>query len=842
MTYQIWFQKSLLGHFTTLIDKMPKSTVKNFIYEIINDSLSENQFAKVLLTHFDRLDFSKKEKFYESILPHYTSFRSESFSAVHAKNEPDEITTSKDYRIRSIRLSNVRGIPASKDSVDYGIDFSTDNAINNAVILGGNGVGKSSIYNAIEFVYTNRIGEHALRCNDSNTPNDNTYREYLCHFNNLPNCTIETGAGQFSLSRTAYQSISKSNSTFNTSVLFINDYDIYCNGQKNFLSDETDAYSFHYLIASSLGMQHLLQFNTFLITFVEYKRVTESRDKNKLENEKSNLKEKLSSSLKEMNEKEQQLNALEINDRSEIEDRLRMLFKSLQGVKSLDFSNIYFDNVELDKNIDVFKKAYDKFIAFEFDDNSNKEAELLLLGQELLITSDGCPLCNNSKSTNDEIKTHIYNRLKLIQDASENFTLLRNSIAQFEHLIEDRYQQLNVIIAKLEDQNSQISSYNEFSELQRANSDIIDIIERFLSNYKLLRGQIDNSKEMLLNQRIFLYNQIIADSSNILYADFLNFAKEINQKTQNRISAIDKIEKKVISNSELSNNEQLKSLLQEEFSNLSQTVASAKSRIETIDKQLKDLDNKILLFKKITSEAKLLSAKLDEKVSGRVLRAIEPIKGTIEDILSEYLKEENLQIRIGMKEKVLSEEENIRTKYIVAEIKQVNVDSKNTVDLSPGIYFNTFRFRLFCMMISLSIGIAARNTFGINTPLIIDDVFYASDYSNKTSFKEFFIKLFQTFKHYNSGMPLQFILFTHDDIVFDAILDAVSEIDVNVEEPIQNINWINDLKKNTKFLRLFAASDTSEEISNSTYGHFWSLTELVPTKVDVYSKGEFSIN
>jgi len=57
-------------------------------------------------------------------------------------------------------------------------------------------------------------------------------------------------------------------------------------------------------------------------------------------------------------------------------------------------------------------------------------------------------------------------------------------------------------------------------------------------------------------------------------------------------------------------------------------------------------------------------------------------------------------------------------------------------------------------------------------PLVLDDVFYASDFENRTTIEEFITKLFDLFKEFTPDKELQLILFTHDQLIFESIIKA----------------------------------------------------------------------
>lgn len=79
-------------------------------------------------------------------------------------------------------------------------------------------------------------------------------------------------------------------------------------------------------------------------------------------------------------------------------------------------------------------------------------------------------------------------------------------------------------------------------------------------------------------------------------------------------------------------------------------------------------------------------------------------------------------------------------------------------------YFNTFRYRLFCLTLQAVLNIKLMKKEDFSFPFIMDDVFYANDYRNK---RELF-KYFEQIKKYAAhtlrrDRTLQIIFFTHDE-------------------------------------------------------------------------------
>lgn len=79
-------------------------------------------------------------------------------------------------------------------------------------------------------------------------------------------------------------------------------------------------------------------------------------------------------------------------------------------------------------------------------------------------------------------------------------------------------------------------------------------------------------------------------------------------------------------------------------------------------------------------------------------------------------------------------------------------------------YFNTFRYRLFCLTLQAVLNIKLMKNESFLFPFILDDVFYANDYRNK---RELF-KYFEQIRNYANETlgdckKLQIIFFTHDE-------------------------------------------------------------------------------
>lgn len=125
-------------------------------------------------------------------------------------------------------------------------------------------------------------------------------------------------------------------------------------------------------------------------------------------------------------------------------------------------------------------------------------------------------------------------------------------------------------------------------------------------------------------------------------------------------------------------------------------------------------------------------------------------------------------------------------------------------------------------MISLSIALASRKTYKVNLPLVMDDLFFASDFINKNSFSDFLQKVIKLFYKHTPDMPLQFILFTHDDLIFRTSIDGIENLSITD----------NQIKENTLFGRMFKISIKNNRTDNFENEEIYNeLLYTIPNKI-----------
>lgn len=127
--------------------------------------------------------------------------------------------------------------------------------------------------------------------------------------------------------------------------------------------------------------------------------------------------------------------------------------------------------------------------------------------------------------------------------------------------------------------------------------------------------------------------------------------------------------------------------------------------------------------------------------------------------------------------------------------------------IEPAVFYNNFRYKLFCLLLKLVTGIGYMKKQKVMRPIIMDDVFYASDFYSKSKVKFFFETLLEAIDKLLPGKKLQIICFTHDEIVLNAIHESMNK------EAISKA--LNNKKPDTIFGRIIEAKKVIENASRN---------------------------
>ena len=105
------------------------------------------------------------------------------------------------------------------------------------------------------------------------------------------------------------------------------------------------------------------------------------------------------------------------------------------------------------------------------------------------------------------------------------------------------------------------------------------------------------------------------------------------------------------------------------------------------------------------------------------------------------------------------------------------IDQSVIGEVNPRKYLNTFRFKLFCVLLKVALSFCCMKWYNIEFPIVIDDVFDSSDFNNRERIRTLihkiycsYSKLFKEREH-----PLQMIFFTQDDVISDSVYRGIKD-------------------------------------------------------------------
>ncbi len=87
---------------------------------------------------------------------------------------------------------------------------------------------------------------------------------------------------------------------------------------------------------------------------------------------------------------------------------------------------------------------------------------------------------------------------------------------------------------------------------------------------------------------------------------------------------------------------------------------------------------------------------------------------------------------------------------------------------TPQEFYNSFRYKLYAVSFKIALALMEMKEKNIRVPLVIDDVFNASDFENNIRLEYFVHNVYKAYDGMDMQQPLQLILLTHDEMVQSA--------------------------------------------------------------------------
>ena len=597
------------------------------------------------------------------------------------KEEGDKKGKYTDYRIRQVELYNFRKYPAKpiENKLPFGINFcDKDNNPTSSVIMGTNGIGKSSIYNAIEFVFRSKISEIDFRdygeIEKKKRDNDAIIKDFIQNWKDTtgnPNVRLLTQTGFFSLSKLFVRS-NLFYKPYVQNFFFVSNQEILEMGQMKYENGVKN--SFRQVVADAFDLGEIIYFCRML----------------------------------------------------------RML--SLKNDQRFDNEPI--DREKLIGEIDTTKTLLSNETELYFSDD--RETKLKLFKQNSSKINDFCKNMSDFFFTTEGELTH---------------ELFHVFFEKLKSLLQKSDELLNAILKE----NSEISVDGLFIQLKRNNDSVVGEVQNILV-YKNLNFQLFDKIEKLSEDEKIQYKQNFTRIIKILK----NTQRSLQDYYNNRLVIIEGYE-----------------AMQKSIpSNQKKRADIVNSLIENVEK-LYNIKGGITLtekenYSKIKKDAREIYDLIAEDVACKFKEKYEPIIEPIRDVLKKFsLDEDDIKVEWKHDCRTIDSGNNVCGSYLSIDIFKEGIEKP----ISPKKYLNTFRYQLFGIMLKIILSFQIKKQLKINVPIVLDDMFYATDFHNRKDIGKLIEVIFEThdamFEKETDLSDLQLIFFTHDDLVFNAIQRAV---------------------------------------------------------------------
>ena len=98
----------------------------------------------------------------------------------------------------------------------------------------------------------------------------------------------------------------------------------------------------------------------------------------------------------------------------------------------------------------------------------------------------------------------------------------------------------------------------------------------------------------------------------------------------------------------------------------------------------------------------------------------------------------------------------------------------NTYHATPQEYYNSFRYKLYAVSFKIALAFTEMKLKDIRVPIVIDDVFNASDFENNLRLEYFVYNIYKAYDSMLFDEPLQLIVLTHDEMVLNAFRNGAN--------------------------------------------------------------------
>lgn len=123
------------------------------------------------------------------------------------------------------------------------------------------------------------------------------------------------------------------------------------------------------------------------------------------------------------------------------------------------------------------------------------------------------------------------------------------------------------------------------------------------------------------------------------------------------------------------------------------------------------------------------------------------------------------------------QEEIVNGEIILKIVVKDPINGVDGLTPTPQEYYNSFRYKLYAVSFKIALALMEMKQKGIRVPLVIDDVFNASDFENNIRLEYFVHNIYNAYETIDKDIPLQLILLTHDEMVQTAFRKGANVIE-----------------------------------------------------------------
>lgn len=703
-----------------------------------NEQLKGNKLLHLWALRYNDLNIRQLKPFFDKLEEVSGAYGIKDIKEQLAKidkqgeSNPDVV---EDLRIKEVILSGFRGIPRSE--VKYRLAFMLDGKPCNAVVYGNNGSGKSSVYQAIEYAISGKIGEANLRNYNppSNKPKDR-YVDYSANY--WSDFGFSTDNKVITMEK---EIVFEENQPRNAiaELSFFSESDIHEVGQIEWQDRPSQDNTIHNFIARKLGLDYLVNLSSWLSTLGNYKSRNLTQDMITYEERLSDLKVKIHD-IRNLLADTQKPETL--NDKSN-PDKL--------DVTSLHFKPMpLITSQEMSEKIDTTTNQLIQ-LGSHIESDIGRYVSFLELGLKLPDVKDHCPYCEQPINK-EETYQSVANRIMELRIRDKKLADLHSVEADLNNALESIVAELTRIDTQIAADHEKIKTDLSLHELSNLYYDVRSIVRQFMLSEALrIRISITESDYELQIEQLSKLKQFF-DTEYRFFQDY--YLKMMDQIT----TLLANISEQSTRDGEPKPHDP--AMLQSQLKLIKDDITKVEQELETKRKK----ENFII---ESNNEAREIKKIVDLELNEKLERLITPLETSIVNVLENYLNDDNLSI--------IFKKPQISNQGDISNLSIMLSDKVTEKQFNPAKYFNSFRFKLFCFVVQVGLLIACRKEHRLNLPLIIDDAFYASDFTNIVWFKDTLSKIIAAFQSSSAEMPIQLILFTHDTNIYQSASEALLE-------------------------------------------------------------------